>query len=62
MLLFIIDTESLAQKLKEKLGGKKITRSGKHINIKIDQYADETILFLNNFKDVLLAIEISNKS
>ena len=60
-LLFIIATESLAQRLKEKLGGIKITRSGKHINIKIAQYADDTILFLSNFKDVLLAIELLNK-
>ena len=60
-LLFIFATESLAQKLKEKLGGIKITRSGNHINIKIAQYADDTILFLSNFKDVLSAIELLNK-
>ena len=60
-LLFIIATKSLAQKLKEKLGGIKITRSGKHINIRIAQYADDTILFLSHFKDVLSAIELLNK-
>ena len=60
-LIFIIATESLAQKLKEKLGGIKITRSGKHINIQIARYADDTILFLSNFKDVLLAIELLYK-
>ena len=49
-LLFIIAAESLAQKLNEKLE--------KHINIKIAQYA---ILFSNNFKDVLLPIEVLNK-
>ena len=60
-LLFIIATESLAQKLKEKLGGIKITRSGKLIKIKSVQYADDTILFLSNFENVLLANELLNR-
>ena len=59
--IVIIATESVVQKLKEKLGGIYITQSGKHINKNIAQYADETILFLSNFNDVSLAIETLNK-
>ena len=57
-LLFIIATDVLAQHIKQEPLGVSIFMNGKMKRIKLAQYADDTILFLRNTNEVLLATEL----
>ena len=57
-LLFIIATDILAENLKQQLRGISITLNNKYKEIKLSQYADDTVLFLKNEAEVFKAIHI----